>query len=121
MTNTRTEISISQTYQNLPPEHKGYLWALIAVAVWGQVLIILGIVATFATPDPHSTTVLESYQMLPPRHRSYLWVLVFITVWSQVIIIIGGWLRKLIKRENLQLKEVIAASEAQIHEKNRAQ
>ena len=118
MTNTSTEISISQSYRNLPPKHKGYLWALIAVAVWGQALIILGLIATFATPDPHSRTILESYQMLLPNHRAYLWVLVSITIWSQVIIIVGGWMRKLIKRENLQLKEEIAASEAQIHEES---
>ena len=88
MTNPSDEISISQSYRNLPPKHKGYLWALIAVAVWSQALIILGLMATFATPDPHSTTILESYQSLPPN------------------------------RENLQLKEEIAALEAQIHEES---
>ena len=111
MTNTNTETSISQSYQNLPPKHKGYLWALIAVAVWGQVLVIIGLIATFATPDPHSATILESYQSLPPNHRAYLWILVFITIWSQVIIIVGGWMRKLVKRENARLKEKIAALE----------
>jgi hypothetical protein len=100
--------SISQSYQNLPPKHKGFLWALVAVAVWGQVLFVFGLIATFATPNPHSATILESYQSLPPNHRAYLWMLVFITLWSQVIIIVGGWLRKLIKRENVRLKEEIA-------------
>jgi hypothetical protein len=96
--------SISQSYQNLPPKHKVFLWALVAVAIWGQALFVFGLIATFAIPNPHSATILESYQSLPPNHRAYLWMLVFITLWSQVIIIAGGWLRKLIKRENMRLK-----------------
>lgn len=120
MMNTSNEKSISQSYQNLPPKHKGYLWAVVAVAIWGQAIILLALIVTFASPDPQSTTISASYQALPSNQRAYLWILVFITLWSQVIIIVGGWLRKLVKRENARLKEVISALDPQIDEKNRS-
>jgi len=103
-----TETSISEIYQNLSSKHKGYLWMLVGIAIWGQVLFVFMLIATFATPASHGATILESYQSLPPNHRAYLWMPIFITLWSQLIIIVGGWLRKLIKRENIRLKEEIA-------------
>jgi len=34
--------TLLQSYQQLPPRHKKYLWALVFIALWSQVIIIAG-------------------------------------------------------------------------------
>jgi hypothetical protein len=37
-----TEVTILKSYQSLPPNHRVYLWMLVFITLWSQVIIIVG-------------------------------------------------------------------------------